>query len=152
MASGWTNRGKKLILDWAYRGATRPTNFYVALLQSTTSPSPDSNVMSDHTQIATGNGYAAGGYSLTPNGTDFPTLTEDDSGDLGELILKDIVWTASGGPIPASGGGARWAVLTTDEVTVANRQILAYFDLASDRTVSDGQPLTLQACKLRLTE
>jgi hypothetical protein len=79
-------------------------------------------------------------------------LTEDDAADRGLIQLKNLVWTASGGPIPASGNGAWWAVLTTDEVTVGNRQVVAYWDLAADRTVSDTQTLTLQDCELRLNE
>jgi hypothetical protein len=42
--------------------------------------------------------------------------------------------------------------LTTDEGTVANRQILAFWDLSADRTVSVGQTLTLQNLELRFTE
>jgi len=60
-----------------------------------------------------------------------------------------VVWTASGGPIPASGGGARWAVVVNDD---SDPDVLVYFDLTSDRQVSDGQALTLEDCELRLTE
>ena len=108
--------------------------------------------MSDLTQINTGNGYADGGYQLTPGATDFDVWNEDDAGDQGEIQIKDIVWTASGGPIPSSGSGARYAVLTDDNATVANREILAYWDLVSDRSVSSGQTLTLQDCEIDLNE
>jgi len=121
--AGWTNRGKYLALGYAFRASTRPTNYYVALLTSATAPTADTNIMSDHTQIATSNGYTDGGYQLTPNATDFDVWTENDSTDKGIIQLKDIVWTASGGNIPASGSGARYAVLTDDNATVANRQI-----------------------------
>lgn len=147
----WTNRGAYLLGQWVFRAVALPTNFYVALLTSATTPTVDTNLMSDVTQIATGNGYSSGGYQLTPGTTDFDSNVENDTNDRAELQIKDVVWTASGGPIPASGSGARWAVLTTDEATVANRQILAFFDLSSDRTVSSGQPLTLQNIELRGT-
>jgi hypothetical protein len=62
------------------------------------------------------------------------------------------VWTASTGPLPASGGGARYAVLTDDNGTVSSREVLAYFDLVSDRVVSDGQTITLQDSELLLSE
>lgn len=150
--AGWTNKGKMRLLSWGLRAATRPTNFYVALVTSATAPTADTNVMSDLTQIATGNGYTSGGYSLTPGNTDFDVLTEDDTGDKGYIQIKDVVWTASGGSIPGSGNGARYAVLTDDNATVANREVLAYWDLSSDRTVSSGQTLTLQDLQLDARE
>jgi len=150
--SGVTNRGKFLALEAYFRNTGAPTNFYVALVTSATAPTPDTNTLSDLTEIAAGNGYTSGGYSLNRDATDFDTLTEDDSGDLAKIQLKDIVWTASGGSIPASGSGARYAVLLTDEVTVANRQVVAYWDLSSSRTVSSGQSLTVRDCEIRGTE
>ncbi|MBZ0293360.1 MAG: hypothetical protein K8L99_12405 [Anaerolineae bacterium] len=143
MAS-FTNRGKYLLMDWGFRGATRPTNFYVALVTSATAPTVDINTLSELTEIANGNGYTTGGYQLNPNSTDFDTLTEDDTDDEAELYIKDVTWTASGGNLPASGNGARYAVLLTDEGTVGNRQVICWWDLSSDRTVSSGQDLTLQ--------
>lgn len=148
----FTNRGKMLVLDWAFRGATRPTNFYVALVTSATAPTVDINTLSELTQIATGNGYTDGGIQLTPGNTDFDSLAENDANDRAELQLKDLVWTAAGGNLPASGNGARYAVLTDDNATVGSRQVIAYWDLTADRTVSDTQNLTLQNSELRLTE
>lgn len=150
--AGWTNRGKYLILDDYFRNATEPTNFYVALVTSATTPLVTHNTLSQLTEIAAGNNYSSGGFQLARNTTDFDVLTEDDTNNRGDLQIKDVSWTASGGPIPSSGNGARYAVLTTDEVTVGTRQLIAWWDLTSDRTVSDGQTLTLQNLELRLTE
>ena len=149
---GVTNRGKFNILGQKYRGVTIPTNYYVALVTSAVAPTADTNTLGELTQIAVGNGYADGGIQLTPNATDFDVLTEDDTNDRALAQVRDLVWTASGGPIPASGNGARYAVLTDDNVTVGSREIEAFWDLVSDRTVSDGQTLTLQDCEIRLTE
>jgi hypothetical protein len=150
--AGFTNRGKYLLLQEWFRNPTEITNFYVALVTSAVAPTADTNTLSELTEIAAGNGYSTGGIQLARNSTDFDVLTEDDSGDLGKIQIKDLVWTASGGTLPASGNGARYAVLTTDEGTVGNRQIVCFWDLTSDRTVSSGQTLTLQDCELRLTE
>jgi hypothetical protein len=154
--AGFTNRGKLRNLEMTYRGeyngGALPTNFYVALCTSAVAPTQDTNVLDDLTQIATGTGYADGGYSLTPGSTDFDVIAEDDGSDFGSIQIKDIVWTASGGSIPNSGDGARYAVLTNDVGAASGREILAYWDLSSDRQVSDGQTLTLQNCELRLTE
>ena len=146
----FTNKGKYRMLGWVFRADAEPTNYYVALVTSATAPTADTNTLSDLTEIAAGNGYTSGGYSLTPGATDFDSHTENDTNDRGELQIKDVVWTASGGSIPASGGGARYAVLLDDNATVANREVLAWWDLTSDRTVSDGQSLTLQDLELRL--
>ncbi|NIO11573.1 MAG: hypothetical protein GTO40_27565 [Deltaproteobacteria bacterium] len=150
MASGWTNKGKYNAMRVWLSNLDEPTNFYMALCTSTTTPNVDHNTMSDLTQINTGNGYADGGYSLTRDGTDF-VVTEDDTNDRAEVDIKDIAWTAAGGPIPSSGSGARWALLTDDNATVANRILIAWFDLSEDRSVSTGQTLTLQDCTMRIT-
>lgn len=145
-----TNRGRFLLLGYSLRGTTIPTNFYVALATAATIPTDDTNLMSDLTEIAAGNGYTSGGFQLTPNSTDFDVHTEDDANDLALIQMKDISWTASGGDIPASGSPARWAVLTTDEVTVANRQILAWFDLIGNVTIASGTSKSLANLTVRL--
>jgi len=150
--AGFTNRGKYLMLGYVFRGTTLPTNFYVALVTSAVVPTQDHNTLSQLTEIAAGNGYTTGGYQLTPGTTDFDVQTENDTSDLALVQIKDVIWTASGGSIPSSGGGARYAVLTDNNVTVGSRQIIAYWSLGSDRTVSSGQTLTLQNCELDLTE
>lgn len=150
--AGWTNKGKYKLLGWPYRAQTIPTNFHVPMWTSANAPDADTNVMSDLIEIAAGNGYTSGGYQLTPGATDFDVWTEDDTNDRGLVQIKDIVWTASGGPIPASGNGARYTGVTDDNATVANREIYHYFDLVSDRQVSDGQTLTLEDCEIRIKE
>jgi hypothetical protein len=149
MASGITNRGKLRILEWAFRDVSVPTNFYVALCTDANTPDQDTNVLSDLTEINTGNNYNAGGYQLAPGVTDFDVASEDDSGDLAYVQIKDVAWAASGGPIPASGSDARWAVLTDD---ASDGEVIAWFDLTSGRSVSDGQTLTLQDCECSLEQ
>jgi hypothetical protein len=150
--AGWTNKLKAKVLDWVFRGTALPTNFYVALVTSAVAPTADTNTLSQLTEIAAGNGYTSGGISLTKNATDFDVNTEDDINDRGLVQIKDLVWAAAGGPIPASGSGARYAVLTDDNVTIGSREVYGYWDLTSDRTVSDTQTLTLQDCELRINE
>jgi hypothetical protein len=147
----FTNKGKAFLLESVFRGTALPTNYYVALVTSASAPTADTNTLSQLTEIAAGNGYTSGGISLTKNATDFDELNEDDSNDRGDMQIKDLVWTASGGSIPGSGDGARYAVLTDDNVTVGSREVYMWWDLSSDRSVSDGQDLTLQDCEMRLT-
>jgi hypothetical protein len=150
--AGFTNKGKMRVLDIVFRAATPPTNFYLALVTSAVAPTADTNTFSELTEIPSGNGYTAGGYLLNRNSTDFDTLTEDDTGDEGVLLLKNIVWTASGGSLPGSGTGARWAVLTDDNATQASREIWLFFDLLANRIVTTGNPLTIQDAEISLTE
>ena len=150
--AGWTNKGKYKILGWALRAETPPTNLYARLVTSAAAPVADTNTASELTEIAAGNGYTAGGYSLSRNSTDFDVWTEDDTNDRGLVQIKDIVWTASGGSIPGSGSGARYCVITDDNATDASREVYIYWDLTSDRSVSDGQTLTLQDCEIRINE
>lgn len=152
MASGWMNRGKYLALGMVFRNTTEPTNYYLFLVTSATTPTADHNTKSELTEIATGNGYTAGGISINRDATDFDVYTEDDGNDRALVQLKNMVWTASGGSLPSSGNGARYAILSDDNATLGSRELIAYFDLVSDRTISDTQTLTLIDCELRLTE
>lgn len=147
-----TNRGFSLLLQWALRGVALPTNFYAVLLADTITPTVDMKTMSQVAEIPAGNGYTSGGIQLSRNTTDFDTLTENDTTDLAEVLAKDLVFTASGGNLPASGSGARYAALTTDEAVVANRQLVAIWDLQSNRVVSTGQDITLQNAGVRLQQ
>lgn len=150
--SGVTNRGKYNMLGAVFPGTVSlPANFQLQLFTSATAPGPDTNVDGDLTEIAAGNGYTAGGLAVARDGTDFDVLTEDDTNDRGFVQIKDIAFTASGGNIPASGDGARYAMLTSAG-TVGTRDAWGWFDLTSDRTVSDTQVLTLQDCEIRLND
>lgn len=151
MASDWTNRGKYNTLAEKFQGASAETSYYLALVTSGATPDADTNTLSDLTEIAAGNGYTAGGAALALNATDFDALVEDDANDWAYVQVKDVVFTASGGNLPASGDGARYAVLLGANATVGDREVYAWFDLSADRVVSDGQPLTIQDCELRLT-
>ena len=148
MASGTTDRGKKLLLDYAFEASTVPTTYYLALCTSAVTPSKSINTFSELTQVATGQGYTDGGASLTA-ATNF-TVTEVDGAVGAKVVIDDVTWTASGGNLPASGDGARWAVLLDGAVSGSN--VLAYFDLLSDRTVSDTQTLTIKAAEIDANE
>ena len=134
------------------RDSGAPTTFYIALVLASSVPDADTNLMSDLNEIAAGNGYTSGGIAVERSAVGWDTLSEDDANDRGSIQAKDIVWTASGGSIPSSGLGARYAVLTDDNGTVSLREVYAFWDLSTARSVSDGQPLTLQDAELRANE
>ena len=151
MASGWTNKLKWRLLGWVFVNQTEPTVFYCALVTNAVTPTVDTNTKSELTEIANGNGYTTGGFSLTPGATDFDVHTEDDTNDWGLVQCKDIAWTATGGPIPISGTGAYHSIITDDNVTQGSREVYAFHDLSGPISVSVGQTLTLQNVELRIT-
>ncbi len=146
----WTNNGKEqMLLVWV-GGVAAETNLYMILLTSATAVGVDINTVADVTQVAIGNGYADGGFQLTPGGTDFDVITVDEPGDFAYAQVKDIVWTAQGGNLPSS-GAARYCALTDDNTPVSAREVYIGWDLGSDRVVSDTQMLTLQNVEFRIT-
>lgn len=147
---GFTNKGKVLLFG-PLRAIALPTNLYIALVTDAAVPDEDTNVLSDLTEVTAGNGYTAGGYQLTPGVTDFDTLNEDDVLNIGQLLVKDVVWTASGGTLPDA-SSARYAVLTNDDGTVADREIYFFWDLVSNQQVADGNDFTLRDLEMRITE
>ena len=163
MASGVTDKGKAWILETTFRkqmngGATNDT-MYIALITAATTPNANHDTWNDlhSAEIATGNGYTAGGTSVTRGTTDFDVISADataESNNYGHVQIKNIEWTASGGSIPNSGDGARYAVLMDNAGSAADNtanKVIAWWDLGSDRSVSDGQKLSLQDMEIRLS-
>lgn len=147
--AGWTDKGLYRLLKHVADSVALPTTFRVALCTSAQTPSELTNTFANLTEIAPGNGYTAGGYTVD-RVDDFDQIIEDDTNGRARIILKDIVWTAAGGPIPSSGSGARYAILTDDNVTQADREVYCWWDLGSARSVADGQPLTLVDLEMRV--
>lgn len=145
----WTNRGAFQTLNILLRNGAEPTVFYLFLMTSASTPTDDTNTKADITECPNGVGYTTGGVSLSRNSTDFDVLTEDDANGRAFVQLRDITWTASGGDMPST--AARYAGLSDDNGTDASREIYAWWDLSSNRQVSDGQTLTLQNAELRLS-
>lgn len=143
------NKLKVSVLDVYFRGATIPTNLYIALVTDT--PTADTDTLGELTEMATGNGYDSGGFQLTPNSTDFDSLVENDTDDRAELQIKDVEWLAVGGTIPSSGSVPTYAVMTDDNATVANREVFVFWELGVVTTLSVGDTLLLQDLELRLS-
>lgn len=93
-------------------------------------------------ELAAGNGYTAGGATMTLTGG---AVTEDDTNDRGQAAFDDVTWTASGGNIGPTPGAIMFDDTTTDDT------IVGYIDFGSDKTAPDGQPLTVQNIFVRTT-
>src|SRR4030042_4194383 len=150
--AGFTNRGKKRLLDILFRSQQVPAHFYIAMFTNAVVPTVTINTVSDLAQISTGNGYQDGGYELTTGSADFDYISEDDALNKAVIQIKNISWTATGGIIPSSGSGARYACLTDDGATVPNRNVFCWWDLASDRYASSGNDFIIQNLQIDLTE
>lgn len=147
----FTNRGLLRVLDCALRGAA-PANLHVALVTATTAPSPTTNTLGDLQEIAAGNGYTAGGVTIARDAVDWDVLTEDDGAGRAFAQMKNVVLTASGGPIPASGGAARSVVLLGPHATPASREVWAYWTEGAGFTIPSGQSLTIIDYELALEQ
>lgn len=149
--AGVTNRGKKVILNAYFTADTtdEPLDFDMVLVTSAVAPDADRSTLAGLTEVASGNGYTTGGINVTRDATGFDVITQVDASDHALIQIKDLVWTAATGPIPASGSPPRYACLMDDAATP---NLIAFFDLVSDRTVSDTQTLTLQDCEIRFNE
>jgi hypothetical protein len=100
------------------------------VLLTNTAPVAANAVKADLTEIAAGNGYAAGGTQATQ------ASSAQTSGTY-KLVLNDVVFTASGGPI----GPFRYAVLYND--TATNDELIAWWDRGSSLTLEDGDTFTV---------
>lgn len=145
-----TNYGKKKLLDICFRNGTAPTSFKLMLCADNDAgdfqPTPDTETPTTLKEINAGNGYVAGGSSITRNSTGFPTLGYDLSADFGYISLKNVTFTASGGSIPASGRPIRYAVLLDQ-----SSHALAYCEVsATGLTIPNGQTFVIQNFRLEI--
>jgi len=85
----------------------------------------------DITEISAGNGYTAGGESLTV------TSSSQSSGTYSLVITSDVVWTASG-----SVGPFQYVVLYNE--TAANDELIGYWDYGSAVTLASGDTFTAE--------
>ncbi len=102
----------------------------VALTNS--APSSGNSLLSDITQIATGAGYASGGFSLS--GVDYSL-----DGSIGELTATDLVITASGGTMATW----RYPVIYDDTPSNPLKPLIGYLDVGTGISLADGQSRTL---------
>lgn len=99
----------------------------VALLTSTYTPNIDTHDnFDDLTNEVVGTGYTAGGETVTN-----PSVTQDNTNDLGKFDADDVTWTSS--TITA-----RYAVLYKDSGVASTSPLIAYIDFGADKSSSAG--------------
>lgn len=100
------------------------------VMLTNTAPAAANGVKADLTEIAAGNGYTAGGATATISSSAQTTGTY-------KLVLADVVFTATGGPI----GPFRYAVLYDD--TTAGDHLIGYWDYGNSITIGNGETFTV---------
>jgi hypothetical protein len=95
-----------------------------------TAPVATNAVKADLTEIAAGNGYAAGGLAVTI------TSSAQTSGTY-KLVGSDVTFTASGGSI----ANFRYAVLWNDTPTAPADPLIGWYDYGSTVTLAVGESL-----------
>ena len=109
------------------------TPHVLKVLLTNTAPTAANAVKADLTEIAAGNGYAAGGISIG-------TLTGAQTAGVFKLTGgTNPVFTASGGPV----GPFRYAVLYNDTPTSPAKPLLGFYDYGSNVTLNAGESLTV---------
>lgn len=151
MADTWTDYGVRRVMNYALvNDATRPTAMSVRLLDDLTTSMPNHEELEDWSviqanEVASGNGYATGGESITiaTTGNDWTIAEGGVDGQQG-ATLANKQWTASGSGITALGA----ALVATEGGT---DKVWAIWDFGGSVTVTAGGTLTLTGCELRIT-
>ena len=100
------------------------------VMLTNSAPAAGNSVKADITEISAGNGYTAGGASVTISSS------AQTSGTY-KLTLADVVITASGGSI----GPFRYIVLYND--TATNDELIGYYDYGSSISLAAGETFTV---------
>lgn len=100
------------------------------MLVNSPAPTNTNSVKADLTEISAGNGYTAGGSTVT-------ITSSAQTGGLYKLVGNDITITASGGSI----GPFRYAVMYND--TSASDNLIGWWDYGASITLASGDSLTI---------
>jgi hypothetical protein len=95
-----------------------------------TAPAAGNTVLADISQIAAGNGYAAGGNTTT--------ITATITAGVAKVSGSDVIFTAAGGAM----GPLRYAVLYND--TAPDKPLVSWWDYGASVTLADTEQLTVR--------
>lgn len=101
------------------------------VMLTNTAPVATNAILSDITEIGTGNGYSAGGATATL------TSSTQTSGTY-KLVLQSVTTTASGAV-----GPFRYAVLYNSTQTTPLKPLILYWDYGSSVTLANGDTFTV---------
>jgi len=100
------------------------------ILLTDTAPVATNTIKSNLTEIASGNGYAAGGAGAA-------FVSGNDTSGTYRLILSQVSWTASGGAIAQF----RYAVLYNSSAASGN--LIGWWDYGAEVNLTNGNTFTV---------
>lgn len=100
------------------------------MLVNSPAPAASNSVKADLTEISAGNGYSAGGATVT-------ITSSAQSGGVYKLVGNDVTITASGGSI----GPFRYAVLYNDTPSSPADPLIGWWDYGAALTLNDTESL-----------
>ena len=109
-------------------GAHRFSTDVVKVMLTNTAPTTTSFVKADITDIATGNGYAAGGQASAVQSVSYQAGTA-------KMTLTDTTFAATGGTV----GPFRYAVVYNDTQTSPAKPLVGWYDYGSSISLNDGE-------------
>lgn len=101
------------------------------VMLTNSAPAATFSTRSDITEISAGNGYTAGGATVT-------TSSSAQTSGTYRLICADVVFTATG-----SVGPFRYAVLYNDTPTSPADPLIGWWDYGSALTLANGETFTV---------
>jgi hypothetical protein len=118
-------------IEYVFEGVIDHATDTLKLMLTNSAPSASNGLKADITEISAGNGYTAGGETVTVSSS------AQTSGTY-KLVLADVTWTASGGTI----GPFRYAVLYDNTPSSPAKPLIAYWDYGSSITLASGESFT----------
>ena len=103
------------------------------VLLTNTAPVATNSIRANLTEITAGNGYTAGGATVT-------ITASSQTGGAYSLVGNNVTITASGGSIAAF----RYAVLYNDTPTSPADPLIGFWDNGSSIELADGESVTIE--------
>ena len=119
------NQFTKDLLDAKHNFSAHTFN----VMLTNTAPVATNAVKADITEITAGNGYTAGGITMT--------ITDSTSGGVGKVTGSNVTFTASGGAI----GPFRYAVLYN--ATTSTNPLISWWDYGSAISLNTTESLAV---------
>lgn len=99
------------------------------VMLTNSAPLATNTVKANLTEIAAGNGYTAGGHTITVSSSSQTSGTY-------KLIIADVTISATGAV-----GPFRYAVIYND--TATNKELIGYYDYGSSISMANGESFTI---------
>jgi hypothetical protein len=137
MATDMTDRGRYLLLKYAFDAESVPSTYQMKLVTDA-SVTKAINTFSELSECPNGSGYTTSGIGFAAANV---TVTEEDSTVSAKAEIADNLaqWTATG-TFPASGTGVTFLVITDGTGT---DNVLGFVDLGGAQTMTSGGILTV---------